>query len=199
MSILSRIFRAAALSSIGFALTTAAFADGLSATATYTSVADKNIPGFYDYSLALHNTGTTTIGTFWFAWIPAGDFLNPIPTNVTNPSGWTNKVLTTAQGTSIQWLSTTDLLQSGQTLTGFNFASSETPDQLLGTVPSGVGAGDPITTSFVYIGAPFKDPGFQLSATAATPEPESLVFMATGLIGVAGAGYRRFKISDGRK
>lgn len=194
MSSLRRVLQGTVrLASLALLVTTPAFAVGLSATSTYTGVADRTTAGLYDYSLTLNNTGTTTIGTFWFAWVPGGDFLNPIPTGVTQPAGWSGRVLTTAQGTSIQWVTTSALLQPGQSLTGFNFNSTETPNQLLGLVPSGVGAGDPITTSFVYIGAPFQDPGSQFVATAATPEPGSLVLMATGLLGGAGGLLRRLK------
>jgi len=42
----------------------------------------------------------------------------------------------------------------------------------------GLGTGDPITTSTIYIAAPFGDPGAQITATTAavvgTPEPSSL-------------------------
>ena len=43
-------------------------ANGLDATATYTDMLVS--PGVYQYDLTLNNTGTTTIGTFWFSWIP---------------------------------------------------------------------------------------------------------------------------------
>ena len=168
-----------------------AFASTLSAGATYTYVADPTTAGVYDYSLILNNTGSTTIGTFWFAWVPGGDFLNPVPTHVLQPAGWGSKLITTPQGTSIQWTSTTALLQAGQSLGGFAFESTETPAQLLGFVPSGTGAGDPVTTSFAYIGAPFRDPGVQFEATAVTPEPGSLTLLGTGVLGVVGMVRRR--------
>ena len=192
MSSLFRTFKAfACFSSLVSLLTAPAFAAGLSAEATYTSVSDPNTPGVYDYSLTLKNTGSTSIGTFWFAWIPGGDFLAPVPTDVTQPAGWGDKVLTSAQGTSLQWTTSSALLLAGQSLSGFNFDSTETPAQLLGLVPSGPGAGDPVTTAFVYIGAPFADPGQQFVATAATPEPGSIALLATGLLGGAGVFYRR--------
>lgn len=183
------------LTGVAALLTVPSFAAGLAATATYTAVADPVTAGVYDYSLTLHNTGTTTIGTLWFAWVPGGDFLSPHPSTVVAPAGWTDNTFNNASntGTSIRWVTTTSLLQAGQSLGGFDFESAETPDQLLGTVASGTGAGDPILTSFVYVGAPFGDPGAQIVATAATPEPSSLFLLATGLMGGAGTCYRRLK------
>ena len=46
-------------------------------------------PNSYRYSLDLNNTGTTQIGTFWFAWIPNYDFLTTPPTAISSPTGWT--------------------------------------------------------------------------------------------------------------
>lgn len=171
------------------------FATGISASATYTAVADPSNSGLYDYSLTLNNTGTTTIGTFWFAWVPGGDFLAPKPVSTSSPDGWTVGLFTnsTNTGTSIRWVNTASPLQAGQSLSGFSFVSAETPDQLLGNVPSGTGAGLPILTSFVYTGAPFSDPGLQFVPTAATPEPSSLFLLTTGLLGGVGGVYRRLR------
>ncbi len=187
------------VSGITFLLAVPSFATGIAATATYSAVADPNNAGVYNYTLSLNNTGTTTIGTFWFAWIPGGDFLSPKPTNVTQPLGWTNSLVNNATntGTSIRWVTTTSLLQPGQSLSGFDFSSTETPEQLLRNVPSGTGAGRPILTSFVYIGAAFGDPGTSIVPTAATPEPSSLALLATGLLGNIGICYRRFKKVQG--
>ncbi|MGO9318996.1 MAG: PEP-CTERM sorting domain-containing protein [Terracidiphilus sp.] len=157
------------------ALAATAHAAGISATATIAYTEPS--PGVYDYSLTLNNTGTTTIGTFWFGWVPGEGFLTTAPTSVVAPTGWTDTV--TNSGAAVRWVTTTNLLAAGDSLSGFSFDSTETPDQLALTVPSGVGAGDPVTTSYVYIGAPLQDPGYQLDAQL-TPEPSTMLLFLTG-------------------
>lgn len=153
-------------------------AAGISATASYTDSLVS--PGLYNYSLTLNNTGTTNIGTFWFGWVPGAGFLSPAVTSFSQPAGWTGK--TTNAGAAIQWVTTASPLAAGQSLSGFSFISAETPAQLLLTYTgTGVGAGDPVSTAFVYIGAPLQDPGYQLAATVVTPEPGSVVLTMTGV------------------
>ena len=178
----------------------ALFAAGISATATLTDT--QTASGAYNYTVNLNNTGTTNIGTFWFAWIPGAGFLPTAPTNITSPAGW-NEVSTNA-GHALQWTTTSSLLASGQSLTGFDFTSTDSPAQLLATYPgtaTGVGAGDPDLTSFVYIGAPLADPGSQFvvseAAPTVTPEPDSLVLTLTGF-GLAGFATLRRRLSGTR-
>jgi hypothetical protein len=165
---------------------------GILATATYT---DSTVsPGVYQYDLTLDNTGTTTIGTFWFSWIPGAGFLTATPTSIISPTGWSD--IPTNANQAIQWTTTSDLLAPGDSLSGFEFDSTETPTQMLGSFPGpGRGAGDPETTAFVYIAAPLADPGFQLTAEPAvtpTPEPGTLLLTLSGLGLAAGSLKSRF-------
>src|ERR1700688_2789545 len=68
--------------SVGMGLSSHAFADGITATATFTDTPNASLPGVNDYSITLNNTGTTTIGTFWFAWVPGAGFLSATPTDI---------------------------------------------------------------------------------------------------------------------
>jgi hypothetical protein len=144
-----------------------------SATFTYTVVS----PGVYQYDLTLNNTGTTDIGTFWFAWVPGEGFLTSTPTDILSPTGWSD--MTTNSGAAIQWIDSGSLAE-GTSVSGFEFDSTLTPSELAGEA-----------TSFVYIGAPFGDPGFELTATPAQGTvPEPATFMLSAL-GIACAGFGR--------
>jgi hypothetical protein len=52
-------------------------ANGIDGTATYTDTLVS--PGMYQYDLTLTNTGTTTVGTFWFSWIPGAGSCRRLP------------------------------------------------------------------------------------------------------------------------
>lgn len=178
---LSMLKQAALLSAALLALSSASFASGLSASAAYTDV--QTSLGVYDYTLTLNNTGSTAIGTFWFAWVPGDGFLNPPILSVQSPTGWNDKI--TSSGTAIQWTTTSSLLASGSSLSGFGFSSNETPAELaLTTIPNGGTSAVPVTTSFVYIGAPFGDPGYEFAATPMAPAPE----LPSGLLTLGGLG-----------
>ena len=169
---------------------------GLIASADITSTPNGSN---YDYTVILHNTGTTTIGTFWLAWVPSGyDFMATSPLSVTAPVGWYGYVtnLGAGDGYGIEYYSYSSLynLQAGQSLSSFAFESADTPASLAGS--SVFYAGTPTATSVVYSQGPFSDAGYQFVATvdsAAVPEPSPLVLIATFVAVVLGGSYMRRK------
>jgi len=98
---------------VGMTVALAAVLGGLrpalaSITAT-ASVSTSQSSAPFDYTVTLHNTGDTNIGTFWFAWtaVPRSyDFLPTLPTNISGPSGWIFPVSnnpTPGDGYGIEW------------------------------------------------------------------------------------------------
>src|SRR5262245_24966992 len=134
----------------------------LSGTGTLVSYAQP--AGNYVNTLFIQNTGTTTVGTFWFAWVPGADFLPSLPTNVTAPPGWNGYVIGGIYDSySIEWYAydASYDLQPGQTLSGFGFTSNDSPQVLQGLSPA-----FPryyCTDSFLYVGFPQADPGYQFN------------------------------------
>lgn len=146
--------------------------------------------GEYQYDVQLNNVGTTTIGTFWFAWEPGFNYLSATPSNIVSPTGWSFQITTEPGATDagILWMAGAQTLAPGASL-AFSFQSTETPDQLSGQAPA-PNADAPITTSFVYSGGPFSDAGYEFSAPVSTvPLPGSLGLLASGLI--TGFGFVR--------
>ncbi len=147
-------------------------------TATITST--QISPGKFQYNLTLNDTGTTKLGTFWFAWIPGDNFMPVTPTGITSPAGW-QEIVTSggpSNGYAIQWTAQApaDDLAAGSSLSGFSFDSTLTLAQL--EAPAAGHPADPVATAVVYSGAPFSDAGFQFTAKAAAPEPSDLVLSA---------------------
>ncbi len=80
-----------------------------------------------------------------------------------------------------------DELTPGESLSGFMFDSTLTPQDLAGL--SSIHPGTPILTSFTYSGAPFSDPGFSFvvteAAAATAPEPTTCFLFGEGFIRLA--------------
>ncbi len=160
-----------------------------SLTATATVTATQTTANTYDYTIALHNTGDTTIGTFWFSWVPGAGFLSAVPSAVNSPAGWTEKQ--TNSGAGIQWTTSSSLLAANASLSGFEFFSTETPTLLASSFTTASGVTDPAAVFFVYQGAPLVGSGFQATANVVTPEPSSVWLALTGLLGVTGLCWKR--------
>ena len=115
----------------------------------------------FRYDIDLQNSGTTNVGTLWYAWIPGHDFMTVAPSNIVSPPGWSATVTggNAPNGFAIQWVNNSGPLTSGHTLTGFGFDSQESLAQL---------ADATISQTFVYSGAPFSDLGFQFNIVPTT-------------------------------
>lgn len=173
------------------AMSASAFAAGISAEATmsYSQIS----PGVYDYQITVTDTGTTAIGTFWFSWIPGAGFMPAAPSSESSPAGWVDAL--TNGGKAIQWKATTDLIEPGDSLSGFSFDSTVTPEQFLGNFPGpGTGAGDPILTTTVYAGAPLVGAD-DIFVVTETPEPGTLLLTFTGL-GLAAALFASRRLRE---
>jgi hypothetical protein len=100
-------------------------------TATITST--QVDPTTWHYDLTLNDTGTTNIGTFWFAWVPGADLMPTSPFSIDQPVSWTSAVTNEgpSDGFAIQWQASTPsaLLTPGHSLMGFSFDSTTLPSR----------------------------------------------------------------------
>ncbi len=160
----------------------AATSHAQSATATISGVADG---GSFDYTITLHNTGTTSLDSFWYAWTLGGNNLSTAISNPGSSLGWVDTAL--LGNTSISWEGNAgDALGIGQSAT-FTFSSTETPTAIttspagesvvyvLGTGPNTFGQNVPGSAS----------PVFSPTLTVA-PEPSSVSLIVAGLLGLVG-------------
>jgi len=126
----------------------------------------------YDYTITLHNTGTTDIGSFWFAWTDTPldyDFLPSSPTVTGMPNGWIAPIThgpSLRDGYAIEYYNIGgSAIAPGGSAT-FSFSSPDSPMKLNA---NSFFPADKVTTSFVYIGFPQTDPGFVFDMTVVSP------------------------------
>jgi len=156
----------------------------VSATATMTAVQDG---ANYDYTVTLHNAGSSNIETFWFAWLPGYDFLTSYPAVTKTPTNWTTFIESGYYGGySIEFYDTgsSSPLSPGQSSSAFQFTSADSPAVLA--------ANDPIfgyyatTFSYVYQGAAQASAFGTIGSIPVTPvpEPSSIGLAVIGLIAI---------------
>jgi hypothetical protein len=156
-----------------------------SATATISGVAAG---GVFDYTITLHNTGTTALDSFWYAWTLSGNNLSAGISNPGSSLGWIDTAL--EGNTSISWEgNSSNTLAVGQSAT-FTFASTETPSAITkspsgesvayvsGTGPNTFDQNDPGVASPVFS-----------PTLVAVPEPSSLTLLIVGVLGLVAAGW----------
>jgi len=144
---------------------------GINATANL--LGTSNGPGGFNYTLTLDDIGSTTIGTFWFSWIPGFSYMTVSPTSIGSPSGWSAFIVPESGGYSIEWAanSAASYIQPNGSSSAFTFSSTETPAQFAAdtTLVPGV----PTTTSFVYSGAALASTSEQIVATVGSTPAEA--------------------------
>jgi hypothetical protein len=123
----------------------------------------------YTYTVTVNNTGSTTVGTFWFSWVPGQDYMSAQPTSISSPAGWSAQVTTAnysgQTGYAIEWQASGagNDIQSGGSSSSFSFNSTETPAQMAADSPFD---GKPETaTAVVYTGGALIGNGDTLVAT----------------------------------
>jgi hypothetical protein len=121
--------------------------------------------GLYHNAATIQNTGTTTIGTFWFAWAPGEDYLPRRPVFALGPIGWFGTVVQTGSSYSVEWFAWDPdaRIQPGQSLPGFEFVGPDGPEVLTG--PSPAFPSHHCNESYLYTGGPQDDPGYRFSVT----------------------------------
>jgi hypothetical protein len=167
------------------------------------SVSGSGAGATYTYDITLKDTGTTNIGTFWYAWLPPDDFydfLTSKPTAESSPTGWTANLQgedNSRDGNSIQWVSSTNPLTPGTSLT-FGYTTPDNPASVTG---GGVGPFPyPTGYSYIYIGAPETDAGSLVNVAVGditVPEPATLSLLVAGVAALCTRRPRRIVVALG--
>ena len=180
------------LSSSRFAL---AIAGGLLASAVYShaqgvsaTISNQQLdPDDWLYTITLTDTGSTSIGNFWYAWTPdvSPNFYLPAGTisNISGDDGWTGSTA----ANSIQFVDngSPNALSPNQSI-DLTYEATFSPTDLANAADSGL--------SVAYSGSTGIESGLSTGdftvTPAPAPEPSSLGLLASGLVGLAFAGKR---------
>ncbi|MGA2233153.1 MAG: PEP-CTERM sorting domain-containing protein [Tepidisphaeraceae bacterium] len=173
-----------------------AMAQSASGVLNLASINGSGASQTFTYNLAVKNTGTTSLDSFWYAWIPYlgvlpdnyYNFLPSDPSAETSPTGWSPTVVGPGifgGGYSIRWDASSNPLTPGATddfgfTTKDNFATLTGPDTV-------AFVNLPVGTSYVYTGTAEASAAgvFTVAAGSSTvPEPATfgLMALAAGLL-----------------
>jgi hypothetical protein len=178
LQIQEKIMRCLGMAALGVILAlagTAGAQEMASATIIQTGTDGSN----FDYAIQLTDTGQTTIGSWWYGWIPGYNFLASTPTVTSNPTGWTDSVIpgyAPYAGASVQWFASgpASYIQPGGSVT-FDIRTPDDLTTMTGPSPYGFGyydSGD----SYVYSQGLEADSGGFLEVIA--PEPTGISLIA---------------------
>jgi hypothetical protein len=156
---------------------TAQSAQGLAAAA---SVSWTQQASTYTYVVDVLNTGSTTLGTFWFSWLPGASYLPTSPLSIIPTAGWAGSLVgPEAGGYSVQWVATNPVAPG--TKTTFSFTSNDPPAVIFGNASAFPTT--PVATSYVYIAAPFGDAG--AAVVAASNQPQTVMPSTSNVVQLA--------------
>jgi hypothetical protein len=167
-----------------------------SVKATANVVGTSNGQGGFNYTVTLNDTGSTTIGTFWFSWVPGASYMTAIPSAIGFPTGWTDSIVPESGGYSIEWTAKTSAsyIQAGGSSSAFTFTSSETPAQLAAN--STLAPTVPTTTAFVYSGPALASSSDQFVASVTLPPVEAASATMTSLETSPGLFHYTISLTD---
>jgi len=162
-----------------------AFAQGITASGTLVGTPDAT-PGLYDYTLTLKDTGSTTVGSLWYAWVPGTFYLPHTPNSVSPAANWNDSIVGFGNGSSIQFTagSAANDLTPGQSVS-FGFVSQDSPATLQGNFNGG-----PTGTSVAYANNSLGGSSFTF-VVQSVPEPSTWLLMAGGGLGWLGLRRKR--------
>jgi hypothetical protein len=156
------------------------FSESATAQIALVSTSGTNANPVFHYNITVTDTGTTNVGTLWFGWLPGNDLLPSLPSAVSNPTGWGNMLTgshNSTDGTAIEWQAASNAITPGNSLSGFDFTTTDSPAALAANSPSHPIY--PATMSFVYSGPAFSDAGFELVATPPAANAASITSLAS--------------------
>jgi hypothetical protein len=167
----------------GFVLSAA---PGLAQPNASATISGTVVAGGYDYTVTLHNTGTTSLDSFWYGWTTAGNNLPSVPTTIGNDLGWAN----TGSGNSIMWTGGTAIGVGGSGT--FTFFDTSTPTAIT-TTPSGESVAYVSGIDFSQGNGTTSTPAFS-PVLVASPEPSTTALLGVGSLGLLVLGWRKLRV-----